>query len=357
MRIIFFYIASSENGFFQNEGFNFSSNYNFYVNDIGENLVLCERNVPQKDTISDDFFSPAEDITAIVGKNGSGKTTLLKELCHLTGNRRRNGKTEQYELFFKKRYENNKRLVVIKDGVKLTCYHNIENLQIEVKSNISIRNYSSNPSYFKDDLNDKKGPFGFSTIVATNGLFNEFGEVIRENEGFLDSILLCPSVISILGKKYFKEAIGHNDRLVGGLYEYLDRCEDYLSNNSFHKWLYIRYISSHKKDNFMNRQKWFRPRCKIRVASYASFVKDILNHSGYYNNEAESFESLIIAANILIEKILKTLEISPNDFVSQLYINLLFEALLKSEKIRETIPKIRIQNTKELEEYIKNYCT
>ena len=82
MELIFIYIGGSENDFIRNEGFNFSSNYNFYVSLCNENYEL--RQSECRSVLPENFFDNSScitNITAIVGENGSGKTTLLNKLA------------------------------------------------------------------------------------------------------------------------------------------------------------------------------------------------------------------------------------------------------------------------------------
>lgn len=64
---------------FNNQSFNFSSQYKFNYNPETNELILSEKN----NEYIDNFFGDNIDVTAVVGENGTGKTTLLRFIQEL----------------------------------------------------------------------------------------------------------------------------------------------------------------------------------------------------------------------------------------------------------------------------------
>ena len=86
LELVFFYINQTSSKFIEKTGFNFSANWKFYVEYIGENYVLRQKAC--KEILPQNFFDEQgciTNITAIVGENGSGKTTLLNMLLDYHG--------------------------------------------------------------------------------------------------------------------------------------------------------------------------------------------------------------------------------------------------------------------------------
>lgn len=69
------YVWIEEYGLIENQGFNFSREYEFSYDTNTNKLSKNPRNSP----LPNDFFGKKiTNITAIIGQNGSGKTTLLE---------------------------------------------------------------------------------------------------------------------------------------------------------------------------------------------------------------------------------------------------------------------------------------
>ena len=82
MELVFIYIVGLDDDFIRNQGFNFSSNYNFYVSFCNERYELRQKEC--RNILPENFFDSSScitNITAIIGENGSGKTTLLNKLA------------------------------------------------------------------------------------------------------------------------------------------------------------------------------------------------------------------------------------------------------------------------------------
>lgn len=78
MNLEYFYIIKSAEGFIENQGFNFSKNYDFecIINDKKIDIKLNKK-------LSSNMFSYGSNIyniSAIVGTNGSGKSSVMREL-------------------------------------------------------------------------------------------------------------------------------------------------------------------------------------------------------------------------------------------------------------------------------------
>ncbi len=353
MKIVFFYIVSSKSGYIQEQGFNFSSNYKFEIVKRDGCYCLCERKVPRTDKIPEDFFSPFEDISAIVGKNGAGKTTLLAELCNLVGSNKRQGRTQQYSDFFQNRYERNRRLVIVKEDNVLRCFHNIDGLRNNAFSKVQLIDYN-NEEGMKSRYSSSNGMPDFTTIIATNGRYEEFGETIYENANYLNNIVLSPNTMSMLGKRYFDNAISVSRKLVGGYHEYLERCADWLSKNNFQSWLYIHFLA--QGNGMMGIRKWFQPICKIQIMNYSVYVKDVIENAEA-DKEEGSFEKLIDYANGIISQILRRANFQHQDYAFKLYIDLLFEILVDNNAmLNGTINVDDIKDADGLERYINYLC-
>lgn len=127
MELVFIYIVGLDDDFIRNQGFNFSSNYNFYVSFCNERYELRQKEC--RNILPENFFDSSScitNITAIIGENGSGKTTLLNKLAKDYLGVRKIKCEPEYEIYYEEEYKKDMYIAVYIENGELICYRNID---------------------------------------------------------------------------------------------------------------------------------------------------------------------------------------------------------------------------------------
>ena len=187
MELIFIYIVGSTGDFIRNEGFNFSSNYNFYVTFHNERYELRQNSC--KNTLPENFFDSSScitNITAIVGENGSGKTTLLNKLVMDYLGMRKIKCEPEYVNYYEEAYEKDMYIAVCIENDELICYHNIERFSnfTDVKD-IGLFERSEK---LTEMVRNNTGFRNISRICLTNGMYPVWNGIATDKS--IDKIYL-----------------------------------------------------------------------------------------------------------------------------------------------------------------------
>ena len=167
MELVFFYINQTSSNFIQKKGFNFSANYNFYVDYIDEKYVLRQKKCTHK--LPKDFFDEQgviTNITAVVGENGTGKTTLLNNISNYGGSVKNQDHDYEYDNYFMEKYEKDKTVAIYLEKCELVCYHNIDNFRNET---------GIKECYLQ------QGSVGLQDIVRNNKAFESISKICISN--------------------------------------------------------------------------------------------------------------------------------------------------------------------------------
>lgn len=246
MELIFFYINQTSSKFIEKKGFNFSSNYNFYVEYIDGKYVLKqrERNVQ----LPEDFFDEQgciTNVTAIVGENGAGKTTLLTKLSNFHGSVKDQEHNPEYDKFFMERYEKDKTVAVYLEESEVVCYHNIDNF----RNNAGIREcylYQGSVELMDIVRNDKAFE-NISRICLSNSMYAlEDGVSTHQS---ISKISLNVNSLKTLKSIFYKKKCRDVSSCAGGYYEFQDILCNSKKANEFQQILDILYLQYVKENN------------------------------------------------------------------------------------------------------------
>lgn len=214
MELVFFYINQTPSKFIEKKGFNFSANYNFYVEYTDGTYVLKQKKC--KNQLPSHFFDEQgciTNITAIVGENGAGKTTLLTMLSNYFGGIRDNVHVPAYLNYYEKVYVKEKILAIYLEKSELVCYHNLDAFENDVgikehclhQGSVGLADIIKNRS-FKD----------ISRICISNSMYALENEV--SIYGSISKISLNPKALSLL-KNGFYEKKCRNKTVYAGDYD------------------------------------------------------------------------------------------------------------------------------------------
>ena len=228
MELIFFYINQAASNFIEKQGFNFSSNYRFFVEYIEGKYVLKqeESNVQ----LPKDFFDDQgciTNITAVVGENGSGKTILLTELSNYYGSVKDKNHTPEYDNYFLERYEKDKTIAIYMEESGLVCYHNIDNF--ESKVGIKVCYLQQGSAELMDIVRNNRAFESISKICISNSMYAiEDGYSTHES---ISKISLNVNSLRTLKNMFYKKKCRKATRCAGGYYEIQDIvCSEKKSN-------------------------------------------------------------------------------------------------------------------------------
>lgn len=154
--------------------------------------------------------APIENITVIVGENGSGKTTFLQYLqllnCFPENIFQENN--QKFNEVSKKRVEESKNIIIIRDKTKIQIYTNIKKEQLEVESkNILFEKlegfyFSDNEESASKCVKNSEGFYGMTTIYLTNSSYTMKDGMGAH--GKLQHLFLSPGRLSVLTQMFYR---------------------------------------------------------------------------------------------------------------------------------------------------------
>ena len=206
MELLYVWINESKRGFYKQQGFNFSPEFNFIVKEEKESWILYEDDTwTGKQSIFKDIV--IENVSAIVGKNGAGKTTLLEYLigldcCSIPD---KESYDENYEDLREKEIRENKSIYIFRENENIYIYHNFQN------------NFQNKTRYFEKNMsklevyqNAQENQTDFNDIVKiyiTNSGYGNIEKNTMITESKLDTIILTPKKISEIASMYYDKLL------------------------------------------------------------------------------------------------------------------------------------------------------
>ena len=355
-QILFFYVEQSDNGFIRNRGFNFSANYYFSMKkDSDGTYRLTMDKVPAEQTIPDDFFAPAVNVTAVVGKNGTGKTTLLMELVEnvnfVTAN---NPFLKNADSELRERYERKKYAIVMLESGKVVCYHNLTNIHVPDDS-IEAVDYKQILQQASDQDNNR-GFYGFSRIYFSQSMYsavdNDYVVDSTNGYGFLDHILLTAPSMQVRAGDYYWDMCNRQfnedyDRASQYFHNYLRVFSSSMNLNDFQQVLDVYYLKRWRGLKEKNPLlKWYSPALTINV-------RHIPKHFGEDSASQEDKDIYQIYKNAVDELTGILTPDSANSVIRRLLYNLYIEYRIFSCYDASMIQKERkLGSEKKLREYL-----
>ena len=228
----------------EEQGFNFSPEYEFKVEKNGEKYVLtCNH----KDNINifklNNNSQAIQNITAVVGENGSGKTSLLQGLYNFYLPHKRNIKDPKYEDYVEEQAEINRKIIVIKESNEIKIYHNMQQEYFENKKNYN--------KVFNNDIDPIQN---FTKIYCTNSNYSYECCNYEKEMDLSQCSLNLETLEKILSKNFYKKLINiHGNKQKLECWKFYN--ESIINNKKANEFqelcdvLYYKYL----EDNILNK--------------------------------------------------------------------------------------------------------
>lgn len=325
LELVFFYINQASSKFIEKTGFNFSSNYNFYVEYIDGKYVLkqkaCNNQLPKN------FFDEQgciTNITAIVGENGAGKTTLLTMLSDYYGSVKDQDHDSVYDNYFAEKYEEDKTLAIYLEESELVCYHNIDNFGNE--AGIKECYLQQGSAELADIVRNNKSFENISKICVSNSMYAlEDGVSTHES---ISKISLNVNSLKTLKSIFYKKKCRKSTSGAGGYYEIQDIVCNVKKANEFQQildMLYIQYVNENNIQSIF--VKNIVGTLEIKFHTVIKLLKD--RYKGF-TEEKRNDLPLIKYFKEMVNKRLSEFDfdLMKTDIFVVIYINLLYELLV-----------------------------
>ncbi len=324
MELIFFYINQTSSKFIEKQGFNFSSNYRFFVEYIEGKYVLKqeESNVQ----LPKDFFDEQgciTNITAVVGENGSGKTTLLTKLSNYFGSVKDKDHNPEYDNYFMERYEKDKTIAIYLEESGLVCYHNIDNFESETEMKLFYLQQGSDE--LMDIVRNNRAFESISKICISNSMYAiEDGYSTHES---ISKISLNVNSLRTLKNTFYKKRCRKVTHCAGGYYEFQDILCDSKKGNEFQQILdilYLEYIMEKGIESVFTQNIVGTLEIKFHT-----FRKCLDEQFGDFSSEANKKLALRSHYDVLVNELLMSFDFKllKSDIFVVIYMNLLFEII------------------------------
>lgn len=350
MELVFFYINQTSSKFIEKKGFNFSPNYNFFVEYIDGKYILkqkaCEKLLPEK------FFDEQgciTNITAIVGENGAGKTTLLNKLSDYYGCVKNEEHDPAYDIFFRQKYEEDKALSIYLEESELICFHNIDNLGNETEVKEYYLHQGSDE--LAEIIRDNKAFENISKICISNSMdCVDDGVSTHESIG---KISLNVNSLNTLKSIFYRKKCYRKASCAGGYYEIQDIVCNAKKANEFQQILdvlYLQYIVEKGIESVFIKN--ILGKLEIRFDLVTKCIQDVYKNFGEEENRDLPLRKYY---DVMITKVLSkfNFHLMKTDVFVAVYINLLYE-LLVYRRIMEIDDSPSICNKEDLTNYISN---
>ena len=348
MELVFFYINQTSSKFIEKKGFNFSANYNFYV-EIKDGKYILKQKICNP-RLPEGFFDEQKcitNITAIVGENGTGKTTLLTKLSNFCGSVKDQTHDSEYDVFFMEEYEKDKNISIYLDESELVCYHNIDNFQNETEVRVCYLKQGS--IELMDIIKNNKAFENISKICISNSMY-ALEDGISANGG-ISKISLNINSLMTLKSIFYKQICKTEKSFAGGYYEIQDIVCNEKTVKEFQEILdalYLQYVTENRIDSIF--VKNFCQTLKVKFHTVKKYIKK--RYSGLqkeeeYKSNLKKYDDVIV--NGLFSEF--DFNFSKTDIFFVIYINLLYE-LIAYSNIEKYDSEQKINSKKELKEYI-----
>lgn len=350
LELVFFYINQTSSKFIEKTGFNFSANWKFYVEYIGENYVLRQKAC--KEILPQNFFDEQgciTNITAIVGENGSGKTTLLNMLLDYHGSVKHKKPNSIYNDYFMEKYEKDKTLAIYLEEGDLVCYHNIDNFVNETKVREVYLQQGS--LELAEIVRDNKAFENISKISVSNSMYS-LDEGVSTHES-IGKISLNVNSLKTLKSIFYKKKCKKDPQCVGEYYEIQDIVCNAKKENEFQQildMLYLQYINKNNIESVF--AKNIVGTLEIKFQTVTKLLEDRYTEFAEEKNKDLPLRKYF---NVMNNKILAKFDsdLKKKDIFVVAYINLLYELLVYCKK-NEDDSEQSINNKEELVKYISD---
>lgn len=348
MELIFFYINQTSSKFIEKKGFNFSANYNFYV-EIKDGKYILKQKVCNS-RLPEGFFDEQKcitNITAIVGENGTGKTTLLTKLSNSCRSVKDEAHSSEYNNFFMEEYEKEKNISIYLDESGLVCYHNIDNFKNETEVRACYLKQGS--IELMDIMKNNKAFENISKICISNSIYALEGGI--STNGGISKISLNINSLMTLKSIFYKQICKIEKTLAGGYYEIQDIVCNEKTVEEFQEILdvlYLQYITENRIDSIF--VKNLNKTLKVKFHTVKKYIKK--RYSGL-QKEKEDKSTLKKCDDVMINGLFSEFDFNlfKTDIFFVIYINLLYE-LIAYSNIEKYDGEQKINSKKELKEYI-----
>lgn len=348
MELVFFYVNQSSSKFIEKVGFNFSANYNFYVDYIDGKYILKQKTC--KKTLPPDFFDDQKcitNITAIVGENGAGKTTLLNMLSNQHVSVKKKHPNPAYDDYFTEKYEEDKVLSIYIENDKLICYHNIDNFvnQTEVKEYY----LQQGSAKLAEIMRNNQSFNNISKICISNSMYSLEGGVSTDKS--ISQITLNVNSLKTLKNIFYKKICKRSNSCAEGYYEIQDIICSEKKANDFQQILDILYLQYINKKNIESVfDKNIFKTLKIKFQPVIKYIKDRYQD---FSDEKSEESPLIKYFNTMLNSMSSNFKhkFIKTDIFIVIYINFLYELLMYCPE-NEFNDKTSIHNKEDLVKHI-----
>lgn len=350
MELVFFYINQTASKFIEKKGFNFSSNYYFFVDYIDGKYILKQKE--SKTILPKDFFDKygcITNITAIVGENGAGKTTLLNMLSNYYGSVKSKKHDSAYDNYFMQKYEKDKTIAIYLEESELVCYYNIDNFANE--AGVKECYLQQGSPELAEIVRGNRSFENISKICISNSMYSlEDGVSTHES---ISKISLNVNSLKTLKSIFYKKKCRKKTSCVGGYYEIQDIVCNTKKANEFQQILDMLYLQHVNENNI--KSVFTNSIVGTLEIKFQTVIKYIENRYKDFTEKTSKELPLRKYFDVMSKKVLSgfRFELMKTDIFVAVYINLLYELLVYRKTI-ESDEEQSINNKEELVNYISN---